>query len=196
LNSIEYENSDLTQDIVTSKVFRLILGEEADFQFEDEDLCLFEKFPHKNFVLLLVETPSKLPCSCTVYFLYKHNKYKPYLNKFELEMIPTNCLEIHSQLLAEQLEYCDIDRRLNDCKGLINVDTTKNEVTELKTTIKPKSCIKDEYKCECNFDYFNYLSCSNPIITQVPEDLSTLDNTKWNFVSFSESSINTINEFN
>jgi hypothetical protein len=30
----------------------------------------------------------------------------------------------------------------------------------------------------------------------VPEDLSTLDNTKWNFVSFSGSSINTINEFN
>ena len=201
LNSNENNNWDsttaLTQDIVNNKVFRMVLGEEVNFQFEDDDFCLFEKFPHKNLVLPLIETPSKLPCGCTIYHLYKYYmQYKPFLTKDELDMIPTNCLDINSQLLEEQLEYCDIDRRLNECKGLIYDNTTEQEVTALKTTIKPKSCIKDEYNCECNFDYFNYLSCNDPSITQVPNDLSTPDNVKWNFVSFSGSSINTVNEFN
>ena len=194
--NINLDTTALTQDVVTNKVARLYLSAEQNFEFEDEDFCLLDRFPHKNLVLPLIDKPLLVPCSCTIYFLYKYyQQYKPYLTNDELRMIPTQCLDINTILLQEQLDYCDIDRLLAKCKGETNTVTTGTTI-QTGTTGKEKTCINPEYKCECNFDYFNYLSCSNPLIVQVPTDFTTSDSIQWNFVSFVGSSITTISDFN
>ena len=191
--SIDLDLAELTADIFNVNRFQLHLGD--DLNFEDDDLCLFEKFPHKNLVFPFIEDSSTMPCSCTIYFLYKYyQKFKPFLTMNEIKLVPTHCLDINSILLQEQLEYCDLERQLNECKG--DVTETKLTTTITTATNKPKSCINQQYGCECNFEVFNYLGCNNPSINEVPADFSTTDRIKWNYVSFVGSSIKTITEFN
>ncbi len=189
------ENDSLSEEIVKNNAFKLVLGDEDTLRFEDSDLCLFESFPHNSLVFVFIETSKDLACSCSIYWLYKnYQKYKTFLTADETAMVPTYCLNINSVLLNEQIDYCNIDQSLKKCKES-DKDTTKMDTT-ITTTKRTKSCLNQKYKCECNFEVFNYLKCSDSGILEVPEDFSTEDEVKWNYVTFVGSSISTISDFN
>jgi hypothetical protein len=84
------------------------------YEFGDEDLCLFRKFPHEKLVYPTVSSKEKLECSCTVIWLLRYSKF--YRNRLRLETQSIrHCLQ-NEFLFNETLKKCNIDERIQTCK--------------------------------------------------------------------------------
>lgn len=163
-----------------NQTFRLILGGEVSeiFTFEDDNLCLFEEFPHENNVIPLVKNPSLLPCSCTIYWLFKnYQNYSNILTISDKKLVPSHCLEINSIFLIEQLDFCQNFNSIDNCKGPIQKTTSSTT-----TTILNKECSEEKFGCKCDFNLINHLECS----IDFPNEFST---TKWDHVLIKSSTI-------
>ena len=80
------------------------------YEYPNEDLCLFQYFPHGHAVFpLFITSGEKLNCTCTIYWLnyYSH----VYRGNFLIESNTTRliCDDVFN------LSHCDIDNRLKKC---------------------------------------------------------------------------------
>lgn len=174
------------------------------FQFDDLDLCIFKKFPHTQFVIPLVyienfDLSSMLPCSCTIYWLYKNYNYYSGLiktdqtNEFK-KSFPFHCLDINPVLLNEQLEYCENEDKLNKCEQSSLTELSTTTITT-KTFVTP-ICLPVDCTCFFEASDLNLLECTSPLVVQVPSSFESPS--KWSYVSFKGSSIKELhtNSFN
>ena len=80
---------------MASSIFQLIVLIDDNWQFNEErDICLFRNFPHDKLVFpfLLFSQPT-LPCTCTIYWLYKYfSKYQAIYN-LNQNSIPFHCFQ-------------------------------------------------------------------------------------------------------
>ena len=124
-------SSALTQDFFNQNAFKLYLGDEfaTPFQFNDNDLCFFANFPHQSLVIPLIQSTLALPCSCTVFSIYQnYPKYEKYLKLNELIVVPTQCLSITANQLADQIQFCREFNPITSCTGQISTEITINGI--------------------------------------------------------------------
>lgn len=80
---------------VANKVFQFIVWANEDWNFvEEKDICLFKNFPHGKLVFpFLLFTKPDLPCTCTIYWLYKYfTKYQDIYN-LNQNIAPYHCFK-------------------------------------------------------------------------------------------------------
>lgn len=81
---------------LTKNIFQLIVRvDENNWNFnEEKDICLFRNFPHQRLVFpFLLFSKSNLPCTCTLYWLYKY--FSKYQNIYNLNQntVPFHCFQ-------------------------------------------------------------------------------------------------------
>lgn len=80
---------------ISGNIFQLLIWVNDDWNFNEEsDICLFKDFPHHRLVFpfLLFSKPT-LPCTCTIYWLYKYfSKYQKLYN-LNQNVVPFHCFE-------------------------------------------------------------------------------------------------------
>ncbi|CAF1004207.1 unnamed protein product [Brachionus calyciflorus] len=78
---------------ISNNIFQFIVWVNDDWNFvQEKDVCLFKNFPHNKLVFpfLLFSKPD-LPCTCTIYWLYKYfSKYQDIYN-LNQNIAPYHC---------------------------------------------------------------------------------------------------------
>jgi hypothetical protein len=169
--------------------------------YQDSNFCFLKDFPHSNTILIQFSLNNlesniedNLPCTCSIYWLYKDffintTSLKEFSSDI-LHKLPMHCFNINSLLIQEQFKSCDFDIKTKKCDN--NFFTDGTSMTSSTGTNKPKSCFFDSILnsqyCTCKFDTFiSVLECSNPLLT---ETLSSYKSDhRWNYVTFQGSSI-------
>jgi hypothetical protein len=81
-------------DSMSQNIFQLMIWvNENEWDFNDEkDICLFRNFPHQRLVFpfLLFSKPT-LPCTCTIYWLYKHFPRYQGIYNLNQHTVPFHC---------------------------------------------------------------------------------------------------------
>ena len=113
---------------ISRNVFQLIIWVNDEWNFNDEkDICLFKHFPHQRLVFpFLMFSKPTLPCTCTIYWLYKYfSRYQTLFN-LNQDVVPFHCFQnsynwdkCHFETLF--YKYCPDDP----------------EIIEAYTTLKP-----------------------------------------------------------
>jgi hypothetical protein len=113
---------------MASNIFQLLIWVDDDWAFnDDKDICLFKNFPHNRLVFpfLLFPKPT-LPCTCTIYWLYKYfSKYQAIYN-LNQNIVPFHCFEKPSW------DKCQFE-------ALFNQYCTNSDPDESYTTLKPSA---------------------------------------------------------
>ena len=114
----EYEDLASTIKYMHKAILMLYLTDKSqEFEYKDEDFCLFKNFPSNRFVYPIIKSRPALLCSCTIMWLIKN--YKAYLTPQLLTMLKTNsiahCLEIENDEFNKHLDQCRFDDRLFRC---------------------------------------------------------------------------------
>jgi hypothetical protein len=112
------------------------------YEFPDEDLCLFQHFPHKHLVYPSIISANKLECTCTIIWLIQYSDYYLYgdnyekfrtTNSYYLEYIVTNISISHKvtycldKNLKKRIWECNFDQRFKLC----NKTSFKNSTISL-----------------------------------------------------------------
>ena len=117
---------------MASSIFQLIVLIDDNWQFNEErDICLFRNFPHDKLVFpfLLFSQPT-LPCTCTIYWLYKYfSKYQAIYN-LNQNSIPFHCFQ------QSNWDTCRFEALFN--KWCPNTDADPDEDF---TTLRPNAGI-------------------------------------------------------
>lgn len=90
----DLEYTSLNQSM-SGNVFQLLIWTNDDWNFNDEkDICLFRDFPHHRLVFpFLLFSKTTLPCTCTIYWLYKYfNRYQ-HLYNLNQDVVPLHCFK-------------------------------------------------------------------------------------------------------
>lgn len=182
-----------------SRYFDVVLDGKL-FPYEDSDLCIFEKFPFENKIIILfdfeLDSPDFfLPCSCVVYWLHKN--YPDYFDLVKNDskyskLFPFHCFNIDQILINEQNILCDNENSIQQCSqpSLQNFTQTPPQLTNQSCLLNPD---ENGQLCTCNFGLVDILECSNKWINAIPSDLNSLR--AWDYVSFKGSSIKKVNSF-
>ena len=113
---------------MASNIFQLLIWVDDDWVFnDDKDICLFKNFPHNKLVFpfLLFPKPT-LPCTCTIYWLYKYfTKYQAIYN-LNQNIVPFHCFE------KPNWDQCQFE-------ALFNRYCTDPDPDESYTTLKPST---------------------------------------------------------
>ena len=125
LNWFRELNSDFSNvnpvdaDMFKSFQVEILLGDRTmNYEFSNEDLCLFKDFPHSKLVYPSLSTKVNLTCSCTVMWLIQYYKYYQFRDRLETRSI-ANC--INDTLVFEQtIRDCNLIERINTCNSLAN----------------------------------------------------------------------------
>lgn len=107
-----------------------------DYQYTDEDFCLFAPFPHENLLMASITNHFTDPkCSCTMQFILKHQRYYRaigVLTDYLFSLTNKLCYNTPSS-------NCSLDKRLEDCE-ITGPDSTYEAgyfvFYDLKETIK------------------------------------------------------------
>ena len=86
------------------------------FEYSDNEFCLFRHFPNENLVYPVIKTKFNLTCSCTLFWLLKN--WKMYKSKQGSNIIQTQSVDrcINNQSTFEtDVEKCDFEKRVNLC---------------------------------------------------------------------------------
>jgi hypothetical protein len=85
---------------------------DRDYEYPNEDLCLFQYFPHVHAVFpLIITNGEKLNCTCTIYWL---NYYSYVYNRGNF-LIGSNITSLICDD-ALKLSQCDLENRLKKCE--------------------------------------------------------------------------------
>jgi hypothetical protein len=91
-----------------------------EYEYPNEDLCLFKEFPHHQLVYPLIINKAKQPCSCTVLWLTKYFKKiynsSDYLKYFYAKNKETLTM---SQCQLEANTQCDFEEKFRNCENII-----------------------------------------------------------------------------
>jgi hypothetical protein len=89
-----YDIDKLTIDnSFSARVFQLIIWVDDQWLFNDErDVCLFRNFPHNKLVFpFLLYSNTSLPCTCTIYWLYRYLPKYQNLYNLNQDIMPYHC---------------------------------------------------------------------------------------------------------
>ena len=129
-------------------LFQQSLPKLVIYEFPDEDLCLFEKFPHEYAVLPVFYPTYMSKCSCLFIFLIQYSyKFRDFLEK-NLFLIQSEYFYLNSGVLNTSIIY-----------NCIN-DSTRDTIISCNFKERFSKCkIKEDKKNELNFNtgYF-YMS--------------------------------------
>ena len=126
--SFDIDNEQLNSTF-RDKIFQFFIWYNGSWSFNDDsDICLFRNFPHNKLVFpFLIDAPSTMPCTCTLYWLYKYLSKYQYLYNMNQRVIPMHCFE------KSDWNKCDYD-------GLFNrYCPTNKEPNESFTTLLPEN---------------------------------------------------------
>ncbi|CAF0805630.1 unnamed protein product [Brachionus calyciflorus] len=194
LNWMTYLNMNRTHNYID------IVFDVDYFPFDDSDLCIFEQFPFDNKIIPLfyirgASLDFYLPCSCTIYWLYKN--YKDYFQIVKNnKLFPSHCFNIPLDLIEEQFKFCNNENVIQNC-------WENSTFSEVNTTtpfnyFNATSCFDNPDQnadlCTCNLGSINILECTDSGIDDLPNDFTSQN--KWDYVSFKGSSIKDIQNFN
>ena len=102
------------------------------YDYPDEDICLFQHFPHNQLVYPSIMLENEIPsCSCTIIWLIQHSDiyltsdYSEYafktvsfnLSRFKTQ-IAISCLSGHD--LSRRIHACNFPDRFNKCHVMVN----------------------------------------------------------------------------
>jgi len=135
---------------MSANVFQLIIWIDNEWDFNDErDICLFRSFPHNKLVFpFLLFSQKTLPCTCTIYWLYKYfSKYQALYN-LNQDIVPFHCFQ------QANWDSCRFDALFNKyCPN------SEPDPIEYFTTLKPNTQILP------NFETSTVFSTNPPTIT-------------------------------
>lgn len=84
--------SQRLSSIVMEKIFKLIIWADSWTFNEEKDVCLFRNFPHEKLVFpFIINSPTTLPCTCTIYWLYKNLAKYQAIYSLNQNIIPMHC---------------------------------------------------------------------------------------------------------
>ncbi len=151
--NINKNNSTLNK----TDIFELKLTLNREFKLEDDDLCLFEKFPLENNVIITFSNENIeyiLGCSCTIYRLYEN--FANYIHLFnDRKDFPNHCFNVNEILLSEQIAFCQAEYNASViCSENYSTTSTIQETTKPV----PINCYAN-CKCSFGFSNLNYLEC-------------------------------------
>ena len=96
--------------------FKLTISDVTlDYDFPEEDFCLYRNFPHSQLVFPIINSKPDLACSCSLIWLLQYSAY--YKNPAEMNTTsvrkcfsgPRNFTELFKQCnFAEKILYCDV----------------------------------------------------------------------------------------
>jgi hypothetical protein len=90
-------DSQRITSIVMEKIFKLIIWADAWNFNEEKDICLFRNFPHEKLVFpFIINSPTTLPCTCTIYWMYKNLAKYQSIYSLNQNIIPMHCFTANS----------------------------------------------------------------------------------------------------
>ena len=85
-------DSQRLSSVVMEKIFKLIIWADTWTFNEEKDICLFRNFPHEKLVFpFIINSPTTLPCTCTVYWMYKNLAKYQSIYSLNQNIIPMHC---------------------------------------------------------------------------------------------------------
>ncbi len=91
-----FENQRLSS-VIMEKIFKLIIWADSWTFNEEKDICLWRNFPHEKLVFpFIINSPTNLPCTCTVYWMYKNLAKYQTIYSLNQNIIPMHCFESNS----------------------------------------------------------------------------------------------------
>lgn len=97
-------------NLKSTKQFFLELSDESNtYTYPDEDLCLFQKFPHSHRVFPLIRSNLDLNCTCTLVWLLSHwhKSEKDIRTRSVLGCLKEFQTRLHNCKLKEKLDACN-----------------------------------------------------------------------------------------
>jgi hypothetical protein len=170
-------------------------------EYGDDEFCYFQNFPHDRLILPLFyynendfESPELeylLPCSCTIYWLYR-DTYKMasdyFSNSTDRKYFPVHCFSIDQALIDEQLDFCQNELRVEECQNKTTI-----QISTTTSTPDPKT-ICDYCKCTFTASDLNLLECNNASLVSWPANFKVNSSFQFNYVSLVGSSIERLDE--
>lgn len=139
-------SSLLTLEIVyhlnDNDLFSLEFFPYIEYQFQDEDFCLFASFPHENLILPDFHSEQLANCSCTLIWI---RKFVPFYNRIGL--VATEYYSTHNECFqAIDEQSCHMAARIKNCSMSQKVDDyqphyfdfydLKNSIYSLKIIVR------------------------------------------------------------
>lgn len=149
-NGLTYDMDKLQIDLALEQsVFQLLIWVNDDWSFNEEsDICLFRNFPHNKLVFpFLLFSKTSLPCTCTVYWLYRYfAKYQSVYN-LNQNIVPLHCFQQSNwdkcQFEALFNKYCpsseDPDEAFTTLKPSTNFVQSTTSFTTLQTQTRTET---------------------------------------------------------
>lgn len=116
LTSVDLTNGLSNQQIENFRASQteLLLGDRRlEYDYPEDDFCLFRKFPHQKLVYPALSTKPFLSCSCTVIWLIQYNKYYFNRNRLNTQSV-INCTS-NETFLNQSIANCDFPDKLQRC---------------------------------------------------------------------------------
>jgi len=142
-NWMKHLNSQINVDL-NNKTQTIALREERftitfvdaknEYQYPDEDFCHFAQFPHNHMAFFQIDSNVQLPCTCTIYWLYKHKE----VLSFDLALGPMKKCFDNNQL-SSKIEECDFESRLRLCEPTTTTTITTTTTTTASNNKKTKT---------------------------------------------------------
>ena len=112
-----------------SKQFEILLQDsKMEFEFNDNDFCLFKNWPHQRLVYPAISSRPSLKCSCTLmwliqYYQFYHEKYRLITNSTYDCQIPNNTF--YYQLI----QNCNFNQKIYNCENRDTNQTSNKKYT-------------------------------------------------------------------
>ena len=147
----------------------MILGNNYDYP--EQDFCLFQHFPHKKLVYPLVDPGLKINCSCTILWLVKYTSlYFPYINSTNEYQSYIGPADDSYDYVYVSLAYClfmpNIEQMYQKCEfDKLKMKCNKSEFNSNETNIGKKFQFNNDYDLVYLIKFFEYvlLVILNPI---------------------------------
>lgn len=141
------------------------------FIFDDTNICLLKYLPTSDKAVLFMfdlrsNSPNYdyiLPCSCPIYWIYSGFSQSDILASPNRAKLPVHCFNVSQLVLEDQINYCQNEIKINQCKGT----TTQGVTTTSILTTSPRNCNLSQIdpeneKCTCSYEAnMNILQCDN-----------------------------------
>jgi hypothetical protein len=104
-----------------------------EYEYSDEDFCLFANFPHQKRVVPIIELKKQLKnCSCTLLWLLKviHMENLKNPMKYMSQNTITTCLNSN---FSHMFNACDFDSRISKC-NFTNINHEKSSLSQHHVT--------------------------------------------------------------
>ena len=141
---------------MASSIFQLIIWVDNEWQFnDDKDICLFRNFPHNKLVFpFLLFSQTSLPCTCTLFWLYKHLPKYQALYNLNQNNVPFHCFK------QSNWDNCRFEALFNRW-----CPSAQDDPDESFTTLKPNTNVIPNFSTSTNTQFTSLATFSNAPVT-------------------------------